>query len=64
MLYELIRKFRGKETIVMRDEFKKVKEAERTYKDSGKINNQSVQYSIRVSTSNEKYRKPKQHERY
>lgn len=58
MLYDLIRTFRGKETIVMTDQLSKVNDRMKTLRSSQNngIRGQKVAYSVRESVEREKYK--------
>ena len=56
MLHNLIKKYRGKETIVMTDEYKKVNDKKKQLLDSQRkgIKGQRVEYLIKETTETEK----------
>lgn len=61
MLYDLIQIRRGKEIVVMTDEFAKVRSRMKTLRNSHRkgINGEKVTYRIQETTTNEKFsRKP------
>lgn len=59
MLHDLIRKFKGKETVMMTDELPRVKKHKKKLCDSQRhgIVGVRVEYEIRPTNSNEKYKK-------
>ena len=59
MLYNLIKKYRGKETVMMTDSFVKVnaRKIELSSSQRGGIKNQRVEYVIVQSTDTDKFKK-------
>jgi hypothetical protein len=60
MLYDLIQKRRGKESVVMTDVYTKVNSRMATLRKSQRkgVRGERVEYAVRPTTTNEKYKKP------
>jgi hypothetical protein len=60
VLYDLVEKRRGKETVVMTDELPKVNDRLRTLRKSLRngVRGQKVNFSVRQATKTDKFRKP------